>query len=238
MTSGKRVERATLTAQIEDAIRLDIIDGSLEPGQRLAAAELSGRYGVSATPLREALQRLAADNLVLIDPRLGATVAPISRTHLHDTYRVREMLETLALEDSIDNADEAWELRLRDLFGEFQVAVALAQKSDTNGVLSWSRAHRAFHDGLLAAGSSHWLKDLLNILNDHSERYRMLSAQTGVRDPIGEHASIFAAALARDKEGAVAALRSHLRRTVDVIEHSVYIDETPTELSSDGPEAA
>ncbi len=87
----QRVSRATLTTQLEDALRLDIIEGVLAPGQRLRSAELTDRYQVSATPLREALQRLAAQNLVEIDPRFGATVAPISRSDLHDTYWLREV---------------------------------------------------------------------------------------------------------------------------------------------------
>lgn len=72
---------------------------------------------------------------------------------------------------------------------------------------------------------------MLVILNDHSERYRMLSAQTGVRDPIGEHASIFAAAMARDAAGTVEALRKHLRLTVDVIERSLPVvdDRSPSD---------
>lgn len=241
MPSNKRVQRTTLTAQIEDALREDIVSGVLTPGQRLTAAHVSERYNVSPTPLREALQRLAADGLVEIDPRLGATVAPISLAHLRDTYRVRELLECLALEDSIDRADTNpnWGDDLRRLFGDFQVAVALAQQESdpADGILSWSKAHRAFHDGLLANCESKWLKDLLNILTHHTERYRMLSAQTGVRDPISEHATIFAAAATRDKEGAVEAMRQHLRRTVDVIERSLEVVDDTIVMPSGDPDS-
>jgi GntR family transcriptional regulator, carbon starvation induced regulator len=245
MAAGKRVQRATLTTQIEDAIRSDIVDGTLRPGQRLAAIDLSERYGVSATPLREALQRMAAESLVQLDPRLGATVAPISRDHLHDTYRVREVLECLALQDSIEAADDAWESRLCELFSEFQGAITAAHRNAGSGdddVSSWSQAHRAFHDGLLANCKSQWLKDLLAILSNHTERYRMLSARTGLRDSIAEHASIFAAAVARDQESAVAALRSHLGRTVEMIESTVYVEpplkEETALVTAGGPEAA
>lgn len=227
MPSSKRVRRATLTAQIDDALREDIISGVFTPGQRLAAVQLADRYNVSPTPLREALQRLAADNLVDIDPRLGVTVAPVSLAHLRDTYRVREVLESLALMDSIAHADAEWEKNLRTLFGDFQVAVALSQ-GDTSGsgsILSWSRAHRAFHDGLLANCESKWLRDLLNILNQHTERYRILSARTGVRDPVGEHASIFADAVRRDAAAATSSLQQHLRRTVEVVERSLDVSD-------------
>lgn len=65
------------------------------------------------------------------------------------------------------------------------------------------------------------LRELLEILNDHSERYRIMSAASGARDPIGEHAAILDAALLRDKTAAVAALRHHLEHTVEVIEASL-----------------
>lgn len=216
----KRVQRATLTSQTEAAIRADIIGGGLAPGQRLSVTDLSEHYGVSATPLREALQRLAADSLVEIDPRLGATVAPISRTDLRDTYRIREILESLALEDAIDHGNEQWEKDIKAAFQEFEAAVAQSEL-DESGPTAWSRAHRAFHDALLASSESNWLKTLLGVLNDHTERYRMISAQSGVRHPIAEHHSILEAALNRDKAAAVDALRRHLELTVEVIESSL-----------------
>ena len=233
---AKPVRRATLTAQIEDALREDIISGTFAPGQRLTTAELALRYQVSATPLREALQRLAARKLVEIDPGLGATVPPISRAHLRDTYRVREMLEVAAVARSIERADARWEFRVRELFGEFQMAVALSQGGGDDGLLSWSPAHRAFHEGLMANCESPWLKSLLHVINDHSERYRMLSARTGVRDPIGEHAAIFEAALARDVDAATEALRQHLERTVEVLECSLPVIDADDTLAqgSDG----
>lgn len=218
--AAKRVQRATLTSQTEAAIRSDIISGALAPGQRLAVTELSEQYGVSATPLREALQRLAADNLVAIDPRLGATVAPTSRTHLLDTYRIREVLESLALEDAIDLATDEWERNAVAAFREFEQAVARSEEEHT-GAEAWAREHRAFHDALLSTCKSVWLRELLNILNDHSERYRMISAASGARHPIVEHAAILDAALLRDKPSAVAALRRHLELTVEVIESSI-----------------
>src|ERR671915_1528247 len=109
MIEPKPVTRATLATQLEDALRVDIIEGVLTPGQRLRASDLTQRYGVSATPLREALQRLAAQNLVELGPRLGATVAPISESELRDIYFLRQMLETVALERSIAHGDEAWQ---------------------------------------------------------------------------------------------------------------------------------
>jgi GntR family carbon starvation induced transcriptional regulator len=233
MPSARRVSRATLASSIEAALRRDIVEGALPPGYRLTAAELTERYEVSATPLREALQRLAAENLVAIDPRLGATVARISRADLLDTYRVRSLLESLALEESVRRGGQEWEATVRGAFQEFETAVSLEKDASGNGMTSWASAHRAFHDSLLSASDSQWLKNLLNIVNVHSERYRLLAVQTGERDPIAEHVVIFRAALARDGDAAVDALRKHLDRTVEVIEGSLQlVDDVPRPSSS------
>lgn len=222
-TVAPSIRRATLTEQIADELRKDIIAGAFAPGQRLTTAELTVRYQVSATPLREALQHLAAQGMVDIDPRLGTSVPPISRAHLHDTYAVREMLEVAAVTRSIERADTAWAARLGELFVEFQEAVS---KSDRDsGVLSWSAAHRAFHEGLMANCDSPWLKSLINMITDHSERYRMLSARLGVRDPIAEHHAIYQAAVSLDADAVAIALQHHLRLTVEVLEDALPVSD-------------
>src|SRR5262249_15762798 len=97
------------------------------------------------------------------------------------------------------------------------------------GVLSWSGAHRAFHEGLMANCDSPWLKNFINLITDHSERYRMLSARLGVRDPIAEHAAIYKAAIALDVEAAAAALKQHLQLTVQVLEGALPVTDGSSE---------
>src|SRR5829696_8997306 len=146
MIDSKRLTRATLASQLEDALRVDIIEGVLTPGQRLRAGDLTARYGVSATPLREALQRLAAQNLIEIDPRLGATVAEISRTDLRDIYWLRELLEGLALERSIERGDEAWADNVTAAWERFKEQAGRQRTDSATEALAWSAAHRAFHE--------------------------------------------------------------------------------------------
>jgi len=224
MNEGRGLTRATLTGQLENALKTDIIEGHLAPGQRLRAAELTDRYSVSATPLREALQRLAAQNLVEIDPRLGASVARMSREDLRDTYWMHELLEPLALERSMERGDAAWEARIKELFDEFS-RHSRASREGVEHVVAWSRAHRAFHEGLLERCGSAWLQRILRLVRDHSERYRMLSLGTGVRDTVDEHAQILKAVLNHDKEAAVKALRDHLTATVTGIEEILPVSD-------------
>jgi GntR family transcriptional regulator, carbon starvation induced regulator len=220
-----RVSRATLTTQLEDALRLDIIEGVLAPGQRLRSAELTDRYQVSATPLREALQRLAAQNLVEIDPRFGATVARISRSDLRDTYWLREVLETLALKRSIHAGDDAWRTRVTEAFEAFTAAHGAPPAEDTLEIaMDWSTLHRRFHEELFSACDSLWLRRMLTTLYDHSERYRMVSRSRGTRDTYAEHKGMYEPAVAGDVKAATAALAAHLRGTVELLESALPQD--------------
>jgi len=221
-----RISRATLTEQLEEALRADILDGVFPPGRRLRAAEMSERYGVSATPLREAFQRLAVENLVELDPRFGATVARISESDLRDVYDMLSLFACMALERSIERGDEAWadEVRRR-----FDAKVAASQRLESGGSLDddarrrlgtdASEAHWGFHHALYAACGSPWLLRFVATLHAHAERYRRLAMQTAGlrRDSRHEHEGIMIAALARDRERAVAALRDHLDLTVRLL---------------------
>jgi GntR family carbon starvation induced transcriptional regulator len=227
LPTRRRVTRATLASQLEDAIRTEIIEGVLVPGQRLRANELTARYGVSATPLREALQRLAAENLVAIDPRLGAAVAEISSPDLRDIYWLRELLEGLALERSIERADAAWEGRVTAAWERFAAQASNVQSGSTSDALAWSEAHRAFHEALFDACDSAWLLRFVGTLYDHSERYRMLSVRSRRRDTLEEHSAIYKEAIARDGPTAVMWLRRHLGNTVGNLEFGMTKGMTP-----------
>lgn len=236
MIDEKRVTRATLATQLEDALRVDIIEGVLTPGQRLRAADLTARYGVSATPLREALQRLAAQNLVEIDPRLGATVAEISRTDLRDIYWLRSLLEGLALERSIERGDDAWAANVTAAWQRFQSHADKKRTGSADDALAWSAAHRAFHEALFAACDSPWLLRFVGILYDHSERYRMLSVRSRLRDTLAEHAGIYEPAIARRAPEAVEWLRRHLNNTVANLEQGMITgDPESSSVSADAP---
>lgn len=218
ISSDGRVTRATLMSQVEDAVRWDIVSGELAPGQRLRAAELIQKYGVSATPLREALQRLAAQKLIDWDPRLGAAVADVSLREVKDIYWLRGVLEALALTRSIEQADDAWDTKLDEAWAGFLKAKRPVAGEDRQGLMAWSRSHRTYHEALIAGCDSEWLMRFNEMLSDHSERYRAFSGRVGTRESREGHESIYTAAKARDVDEAVAALRRHLESTVAAIE--------------------
>jgi DNA-binding GntR family transcriptional regulator len=212
--AGRRVSRETLRARIEEALRLDIIEGTLGPGTRLRVEGLSQEYGVSPTPIREALQRLAAENFVTLDPRVGASVTRLSARELREVYWLRDLLECAALRRSIEVGDAKWEESVQSAWTGF-LPLLTAGRSD---ILAWSRVHRAFHAATMSAAASQWLAHFVSMLQNQSERYQILSVKTASRDSLGEHQSIYRAVMARDVEAAVEAHRNHLLTTVSLLE--------------------
>ena len=96
----------TLMASVYDRLRRDIVDGELRPGARLRFEELKDCYGVGLSPLREALTRLAAEKLVLLEQNRGFRVAPISQSDLRDLLFMRQEVESLAIKRAIERGDE------------------------------------------------------------------------------------------------------------------------------------
>jgi GntR family carbon starvation induced transcriptional regulator len=233
MSMDGRVTRATLMSQVEDALRWDIISGVLKPGQRLRAADLIQKYGVSATPLREALQRLAAQNLIDWDPRLGAAVAEVSLPELRDIYWLRDIIETLALTRSIERADPAWKAKVTAAWEGLRRSKRPVAGMDRKALADWSVAHRQFHEALLGGCDSEWLLRFHAMLADHSERYRVLSAQIGMRDSREQHEEIYRAALDGQTDAAVDALRRHLASTVATIDRELSA-QTAAETAAAG----
>jgi GntR family transcriptional regulator, carbon starvation induced regulator len=223
---GGRISRATMTEQLEEALRADILDGVLVPGRRLRASELTGRYGVSATPLREALQRLAAENLVDLDPRIGATVSAISQDDLLDVYEMLGLVGGMALERSVKRAVAPWDASVQHAFDAMHLASErlMADGLDDDAMrrslaADAATAHWEFHDALYQRCGSPWLLRFAKMLHAHAERYRRLSIQAARdrRDIHAEHEAIMLAARRGDAGAAVGELRGHFEATVSVL---------------------
>ena len=225
LSDGTRVSRATLALQLEDALRADILSGELRPGERLRAADIAPRYGVSATPLREALQRLAVEGLVVQDARIGVRVSLISRSDLRDVYETRVVLESEALRRAIARGDEAWlgrvAVALQDLRRVTpQTDLSLGDASAEAAAKAWSAAHREFDVQLYSASGSPWLLRFIETLSMRCERYRRAAGQlaNAYGAWLQDHEDIYQAIRARDEDAAVAVLQSHLRGTEKMVE--------------------
>jgi GntR family transcriptional regulator, carbon starvation induced regulator len=209
----------TLATSIHSRLRQDILRGVFQPGERLRIDGLCDRYGIGATPLREALNRLSAEELVMREEQRGFRVAPVSLTDLAELTKTCCWISELALRESIKNGNADWE-----------EAVVLAAhrlsrvpREGAEGYASfnpeWEERHRIFHLTLIAACGSRWLVDFYATLMDRNTRYRYLAFADGSepRDVDAEHRAIVDAVVARDADRAVAAANAHLRMTTDSV---------------------
>jgi DNA-binding GntR family transcriptional regulator len=132
---------------IEEAI----VSGELEPGTVLRQEQLSERFKVSRTPIREALRRLAALGLVSFEPNRGVRVRTVSREELHEAFLVRAELEALATEVAAEKIDdealaelEVAEKRFSRLSADLRSREPGEERRRIMG--DWVRANHAFHD--------------------------------------------------------------------------------------------
>lgn len=212
-------EPNTLTEGTYLQLRRDIIEGRLMPGEKLRVEHLKQHYNAGAGTLREALSLLLSDALVVSEGQRGFHVAPMSLPDLEDITRTRVLVEGEALRQSITAGDDVWEANLVAAFHRLTKAEEKLGNREEGELREWELRNRDFHEALIAACDSRWLRYLIGLLYRQSERYRhhVISHRALPRDVHAEHKAIFDAALARDIDGANAALATHIRLTFEAI---------------------
>jgi GntR family carbon starvation induced transcriptional regulator len=211
-----RVNR-TLTSDLFDRIRLDILHCSLQPGSRLLFRDLRTMYGSGQSPLREALMRLASEQLVVLEDHKGFRVAPVSPEEALDIANSRCELEGLAVRMAIEKGDDQWEANIIGRFHELSKRATYTPDGKLDP--EWERRHDAFHQALYAACGLRSLISFCQILAERAYRYRHLLLENvdRTRDHRGEHEAIQKAIVNRDGSTGVALLQHHYRRTVETL---------------------
>jgi GntR family transcriptional regulator, carbon starvation induced regulator len=206
----------TLAGTLAERLREQITGGLLVPGTKLHLEDLKETFGVSLSPLREALSRLSGEGFVVMQGQRGYSVAPVSEANLREVTTLRMEIETLALKQAIALGDRDWEggivaalHRLNSLPRDSK------RKSRTEEIEEWEREHRLFHLALISACQMPLLLQFCTTLHDLSDRYRRLFLQKNPtdRNVAQEHAAIAQATIARNGDKASALLRQHVERT-------------------------
>lgn len=206
-----------LATQAFEQLRADILLGHLRPGERLRIQSLSDRYQVGATAIREALSRLVSDGLVDFEDQRGFCVSPVSRDELLDLTQVRVDIESLAMRHAVQNGSLEWEANLLSAYHRLSKTPL---PSSPEKHVSWSDAHRQFHEALISGCASPWLIRLCRLLYDKSERYRNVAERhtsSENRDTFTEHKTLLDAAMARDADLFSQHLAEHYGRTTSII---------------------
>ncbi|MGR3493919.1 GntR family transcriptional regulator [Citreimonas sp.] len=186
------------------AMILEAIDSGLyRPGDRLVESELADRFGVSRTPIREALQRLETQSLLARDGR-SLIVASLDHNQMSELYAVRTELEGLAARLAARHATEEEVQVLQDMVEEDRALV--------NDPGALARANRRFHKMIHLASHNRFLVQQLDLV--HRSMALMattsLAAQGRGEIALAEHSAIVDAIGRRDEDAAYRALRDHI----------------------------
>ena len=206
-----------------DALRDAIFEGQLGPGTRLVIDELAADLGVSQIPVREALQQLQADGFVVIEPYVGARVAEIDASLIHEVFGLMEALEILSgraacLRMSEDSLAEM-ESRLRTMDALVTDCERFSQENASLHQFICERAETPLVNRLMDKVLSHWDRLRRHYLQDVFER-RVVDAQQ-------EHWRVFEALCTRDPDHVEQVIRAHNRAARAAYEeHLGILDQT------------
>ena len=204
---------ATLSTTLVARLRNAIMRGELLPGSKLNLDRLRAAFGVSLSPLREALCRLENDGLVALIDQRGYRVTPVSADNLTEIIRLRIELEGLAIKEAIEHGDVAWEGRILAALHQLSRCKRGARSAAEQD--AWEIAHRAFHAELISACRMPLLRQFCATLHDQSDRYRRIFLKKHAPDrnvPV-EHTALAHAMIERRTRDATRILREHIERT-------------------------
>ena len=217
-SAPNKVATANTSASLAyQRLRSDIILGVLAPETRLRVTEMAARYDCGAIPVREALNRLAAEELVIHSEQRGFAVAPISNEDLEDLTRTRSWLAEVAMREAVQHGDAAWEERVLVSYHRLSKVPRYLSLQPPTPNPAYDRPHREFHAALLSGCGSHWMVSLCDKLFEHAERYRNLSRKIAVVPREDEHKAMVDAALGRHVEEAVALVKRHVELTARIV---------------------
>lgn len=196
-------------------LRRAVLDGELLPGERLGEVELGQQLGVSRTPIREAMMRLAQDGLLVAEANKGVRVRTVTAAEARDTYAVREELDGLAaaLAAQHHTAAEA---------GALQSALDSLNAAPSGDYREQTLLDLAYHRAITHAAHNATLRDLAR---DLEQRVALIKHQTRTYnahpDTEEQHAAILQAVLARDAQAAREAARTHVRTFAHLVLHDL-----------------
>ncbi|PZU90679.1 MAG: GntR family transcriptional regulator [Chelatococcus sp.] len=207
----------TTGEQAYERVRLDIVFGHLQPGQRLTLDRLRTVYGVGIGTLREILSRLTPEGLVVAEGQRGFQVAPCSVDEFRELAELRLMIEGRALARSFEAGDIEWEGCVVSAHHKLARMEERLLAGEIAGTPQWKRYDFEFHRALVSASGSRALLDLHSTVYDRYLRYQMVFGVFRGAIAAEEHRELLRLALARDIDKALAVLESHIRLCVDFV---------------------
>lgn len=215
MPPDTAIVRIPLVPQIISRLRAEIVAGGWAPGTKMPEAELSRRFGVSRTPLRQAFKVLEADGLLDLQPNRGAVVTRPTLEGIDDSLSIIAALEGLAIQSACELASDT---QIQEIMVIHQRMMEHYRRGDAAGYYS---ENERIHQAIVMAGKNKSLVEIHGNLSHHIERARNLAnASMSLNDrSMHEHERI--ATLLKERHGKMAreVMESHTLSIKSTIEH-------------------
>lgn len=206
--SSEPINRSALYQEVAERLRQRIFSHDLAPGAWIDEQALTEAYGISRTPLREALKVLAAEGLVTLKPRRGCYVTEVTERDLDEIFPVLALLEGRCAYEAAEKLRADDQRRLEALHQRLEEAAAAA---DVEGFFE---ANQAFHRALQDLAGNRWLTQVIGDLRKVLKliRHHSLFVEGRLEQSLEEHGAIMKAIRGRDPAAAEQAMRVHLMR--------------------------
>lgn len=198
-----------LYEEVAELLRQRIFSRELEPGSWIDELKIAEAYGISRTPLREALKVLAAEGLVTMKVRRGAYVTEVSEQDLFEVYHLLSLLESDAAGVVASQATDAQLQDLKDLHEELEAAAQPAQLNRER----FFEVNERFHMRLLEIANNRWRNQMVSDLRKVMKlnRHNSLLKSGRIEESLQEHRAVMAALVARDAVLATTRVQAHFR---------------------------
>ncbi|WP_136068675.1 GntR family transcriptional regulator [Modicisalibacter radicis] len=210
--ASPRGGKTSRSHRLHELIREDIIDGRLAPGSRLKVSELADYYGTSTNPVREALNRLEGEGVVVITQNRGARVRAIDEDFIRNIYEIRILIEPYLVRWFVDYAKESEIKKLREIQEEIDEII------DTD-LERFNELNEQFHSIIYA---NHYNSEARNIIKRQEAMLHILSRRFGLprsrkRAICQEHKQLIDAIESGNEQLAVEAEERHVRGSVELL---------------------
>jgi DNA-binding GntR family transcriptional regulator len=203
----------SIPEMVHDHLKTGILSGTFLPGQALKQEEIASQLSVSRAPVREALNQLEREGLVVLRPRRGYVVASLEPGEIKEIFDIRMMLEEYAARIATQRRTAKDIATVRDLVD----AMDRVLMDSPENIARWATLNREFHSAIFNASGQRHLCQITSNLRDVVEQYVRLDATVAHAGGQAQkdHHDILAAFEAGDVEGAAVLSRAHCRRTRD-----------------------
>lgn len=204
---GKPADAQTSYNRLRDLIRADIVEGLLPAGSRLKIGEIAARYGSSAIPVREALQQLQGEGVVVFTPNRGARVRPIDEAFLRNIHEIRAVLEPYLIRWFVRHRTNEQLEALEAIQHDYD------RSAETEGPQEWRVHNRRFHT---VCYSGHYNDEARQIASRHNDLLHTLArrfpmSRTRVVQVCREHWSLIGTIRVQNEDAAAAILTEHVK---------------------------